>query len=95
MSASATCKLFLFQSVQINKKLKFWWNKDGNKTSVKRVKLEKTLLEASKIMRMSSPMLDRANWGHRQKFLGSSYLCEESSHIQSYTPSTFPSCKKV
>ena len=59
------------------------------KTSVES-ELGKTL-ELSKIMRMSFLMLDRVNWGHHQKLLGLSYLCEESSHTKSLTPSTFPS----
>ena len=62
------------------------------------VKLEKAL-ELSKILRLrfcwkSYPMLDRVNLDHRQKLLGSSYLCKESSHTKSYAPSTFPTFKK-
>ena len=39
-------------------------------------------------------MLDRVKWG--QKLLGSSYLCKESSHTKSKTPSsTFPSGRKA
>ena len=53
-----------------------------DKTLVESVKLGKTL-ELSKIMRMSFLMLDRVNWGHHQKLLGLSYLCEESSHTKS------------
>ena len=57
-------------------------NKDDN-TSVNSVG---KALEVNKILKFSFcwrsfPMLDRVNWG--QKLLGSSYLCEESSHTKS------------
>ena len=29
-------------------------------------------------------MLNRVNWGHGKKLLGSSYLCEESLHTKSW-----------
>ena len=45
------------------------------------------------MLKIVDPVLGWVKGAH--KLHGSSYICEESLHTKFYTPSTFPSCKKV
>ena len=60
-----------------------------NNTSVESVKLGKTF-ELSKLIRKSSPVLDRVNWDHRRNFLDH-LIFVRNAHTKFQNPSTFPS----